>query len=210
MYGARFDASTHQNDTDQDKFGPIEALLRAINESPEANFVEAVSPYLDLTSFVRQVAIQNFLAEDDGIIGGAGTANFHLYRFENTTRHQFIAWDEDKAFSATDRMIFTHHESYPLMKRSMAVPALREAYFNALLEAATSALEPVDGGIGWLAREFAAQADLVRSQMYADPVKPYSNAEFDQTIESLLAFPAARAASVRCQVAQARGQPCTQ
>ena len=45
--------------------------------------------------------------------------------------------------------------------------------------------------------------------MYADPVKPYTNAEFDQAIEALLAFPAARAASVRCQVAQARGQTCT-
>ena len=100
VYGARFDPSTHQNDTDQDKFGPIEALLRAINESPEANFAEAMGPYLDLTSFIRHVAIQNFLAEDDGILGGAGTANFHLYRFEDTTRHQFIAWDEDKAFSA--------------------------------------------------------------------------------------------------------------
>ena len=212
VYGARFDPSTHQNDTDQDKFGPIEGLLRAINESPEANFAEAMGPYLDLTSFVRQVAIQNFLAEDDGIIGGAGTANFHLYRFEDTTRHQFIAWDEDKAFSATDRSIFTYHESYPLMSRSMAVTALREAYLDALLEAATSATEPPadnPAGAGWLAREFAAQRDLVTSQMYADPVKPYSNAEFDQAIEALLAFPAARAASVRCQVARARGQATT-
>ena len=66
-----------------------------------------MSPYLDLTSFIRHVAIQNFLAEDDGILGGAGTANFHFYRFEDTTRHQFIAWDEDKAFSSTDRPIFT-------------------------------------------------------------------------------------------------------
>ena len=45
--------------------------------------------------------------------------------------------------------------------------------------------------------------------MYDDPVKPYTNAEFDQTVAALLAFPAARAASVRCQVAQARGQTCT-
>ncbi len=188
-------------------------MLRAINESPEANFAEATGPYLDLTSFMRQVAIQNFLAEDDGIIGGAGTANFHLYRFEDTTRHQFIAWDEDKAFSATDRSIFTHHENYPLMNRSMAVTALREAYFNALLEAATSATEPPadnPSGAGWLAREIAAQRDQVSERMYADPAKPYSNSEFDQAIEALLAFPAARAASVRCQVAQARGQnaPC--
>ncbi len=214
VYGARFDPSSHQNDTDQDKFGPIEALLRAINESPEANFVEATGPYLDLTLFLRHVAIQNFLAEDDGILGGAGTANFHFYRFEDTTRHQFIAWDEDKAFSTTDRSIFTHHENFPLMTRAMAVPALREVYFNALLEAATSALEPPadnPAGTGWLAREFAAERDLVSAQMYADPVKPYSNSEFDQAIEALLAFPAARAASVRCQVAQARGQnaPCT-
>lgn len=209
VYGARFDPSTRQNDTDHDKFGPIEGLLRAINESPEANFVEAVDPYLDLASFIRHVAIQNFLAEDDGIIGGAGTANFHLYRFENTTRHQFIAWDEDKAFSATDRSIFTHHEFYPLMRRSMAVATLREAYFDALLEAATAATEPPaddPAGAGWLAREFAAQRDLVTAMMYADPAKPYSNSEFDQTVEALLAFPAARAASVRCQVARARGQ----
>ena len=141
---------------------------------------------------MRHVAIQNFLAEDDGILGGAGTANFHLYRFEDTTRHQFIAWDEDKAFSATDRSIFTYHENYPLMSRSMAVTALREAYFDALLEAATSATEPPadnPAGAGWLAREFAAQRDLVSAQMYADPVKPYSNGEFDQAIEAPAGVP---------------------
>ena len=172
VYGARFDPSTHENDTDQDKFGPIEALLRAINESPEANFAEAVGPYLDLTSFMRHVAIQNFLAEDDGILGGAGTANFHFYRFEGTTQHRFIAWDEDKAFSATDRSIFTYHENYPLMSRSMAVNALREAYFDALLEAATSATEPPadnPAGAGWLAREIAAQRD---SGLGADVRRP--------------------------------------
>ena len=211
VYGARFDPSTHQNATDQDKFGAIEALLRAINDSPVANYSEAVDPYLDLTSFVRHVAIQNFIAEDDGIIGGAGTANFHFYRFESTTRHRFIAWDEDKAFSSTDRPIFTYHENFPIISKALAVPALRQIYLDTLLETATLALEPPadnPGGTGWLAREFAAQRDLVSAQMYADPAKPYSNAEFDQTVEALLAFPAARAASVRCQVAQARGQAC--
>jgi spore coat protein CotH len=208
LYGGRFDPVTHENDTDFDKFSPIEALLRAINDSAAANFADAVDPYLDLTAFMRHVAIQNFIAEDDGILGGAGTANFHFYRFEGTTRHRFIAWDEDKAFSSTDRSIFTHHDSFPLMSRAMAVPALRAVYLDTLLEAATSALEPGDGGPGWLAGEFAAQRDLVADAAHTDPLKPYSNAEFDQAIEWLLTFPAARAASVRCQVAQARGQAC--
>jgi hypothetical protein len=98
------------------------------------------------------------------------------------------------------------------MSRAMAVPALRAVYFDTLLEAATSALEPPaddPAGTGWLARELAAERDLVSERAYADPVKPYTNGEFDQTIEWLLAFPTARAASVRCQVAQARGQTCT-
>ena len=46
--------------------------------------------------------MQGFLANNDGILGNFGINNFYLYRFNNSTRHRLIPWDEDKAFISSD------------------------------------------------------------------------------------------------------------
>ena len=199
FYASRFDPQTHEQAPMETLYRPIEAMTRAINESPDATFVEAVSPYLDLPLFMRHVAVQTFIAEPDGILGYAGMANFHLYRFEDSTRSQFIAWDEDRAFDAADRPILIGHDENVLMRRAMSIPALRAAYFDGLLEAAAVATTS-----GWLAQEIATRRAQVTPFMQTDPVKPYSNEEFEAAMNALAAFPAARAAFVNAQVPSLR------
>jgi len=59
----------------------IAAMVQAINQSSDAQFQTAVSQYVDLNAFLTVIALENFVAEQDGVIGDYGLNNFYLYRF---------------------------------------------------------------------------------------------------------------------------------
>lgn len=198
-YAPFFDPKTHENASTAKLYAPLEAMFRAINESPDASFVEAVSVYLDLPLFMKHVAVQSFLAQWDGILGYAGVNNFYLYRFENSSRSQFIAWDEDNAFRAADFPILEGHERNVLMRRAMNVPSLRAAYFDALRAAATSAAEPA-GGMSWLEQDIQQQRSLIDGAMRADALKPYFNEQYAAAADALVEFARVRSAFVLGQI----------
>jgi spore coat protein H len=205
-YANRFSAKTHEDDSVFDRYYSIEQWVRAVNQTSDALFVQAISPYVDLSKFVKTVAAEAFLAEYDGLLGDFGMANFYLYRFEGTTRHQFIPWDADRTFHSVDVSIFLHHADNVLMKRAMRVPALRETFFRSLMEAATLAAE-VDpqagpGGKGWLEREIDAALARVQGSVRADPYKAFTNEDFDTDGEFLRNFARRRGVIVRCAVAR--------
>ena len=198
-YAPFFDPVTHENASTAALYAPLEAMFRAINESPDASFVESVSVYLDLPQFMRHVAVQSFLAQWDGILGYAGANNFYLYRFEDSLRSQFIAWDEDNAFRAADFPILEGHDRNVLMRRAMNVPALRAAYFDGLRAAADSAAEPA-GGVSWLEQEIRLQRSLVDGAMQADVLKPYANEEYAGAADALVEFARLRPGMVLSQI----------
>jgi spore coat protein CotH len=196
-YARLFDPVTHENAPAETLYGPIEAMVGAINETPDAAFVQTVSTFLDVKLFMKHVAVQAFLAEWDGVLGYAGVNNFYLYRFADGRRSQFIPWDDDNAFRSVDFTIVQGHQENVLMRRAMQVPELRRAYFDALLAAAGSAMEG-----GWLEAEVQRQSQLIAGVMRADERKFYTNAEFEAAIDDLLDFARRRAGIVRCEVAR--------
>jgi spore coat protein CotH len=199
VYSPRFDPQTHEQASMAELYAPIEEMVRAINQAPD--FMAGVSPYLDLPLLMRHLAVQSFLAEPDGILGHAGTANFHFYRFEDSTRSQFIAWDEDRAFESPTWSIDTFFGDYVLMRRAMEVPELRAAYFQGLLDVTAVATDT-----GWLQQEILTRRAQVTPLLHADPLKPFTNADVEAAMEALVAFPAARAAYVRSEVARFTGR----
>src|SRR5262249_32954071 len=42
---------------------PIEAMVRTINQAPDAQFASAVSQYIDLNALFRELAAENFVAD---------------------------------------------------------------------------------------------------------------------------------------------------
>ncbi|MGH9176228.1 MAG: CotH kinase family protein, partial [Vicinamibacterales bacterium] len=174
-YAARFDPKTHENKSDAEKFGPIENMVRLANELPSEQFMSALNEHLDLAAFMRYTALQNFVSQNDGFLGYAGMNNFYLYRLENSSRHVFLAWDEDNGFVASDFPLNMRHEENVLMRKAMQVPELGAAYYNVLAEAAASASEPTGpAGLPWLEFEVRRQTDLISDALNADPVWPYT------------------------------------
>jgi hypothetical protein len=188
-------------------------MVKEINESRDDMFERDVSPYLDLTLFMKYVATQSALAEWDGLLGYAGLNNFYLYRFEKSTRSQFLVWDADNTFRAIDYSITAEHDNNVLMKRAMKIPALRSAYFTALLEAARSAEEYSEDEAdadkklkiaprGWLEREIDRLYTQIRATMRADTLKAFTDDEFEDAVAYMKQFARERGPYVRCEAAK--------
>ena len=213
-YAALFGPVTHENASTFGLYDPVEQMFRAINNGSDDQFASATGAYLDLKLFMRYVAVQSFIAEWDGILGYAGVNNFYLYRFENSTRSQWIPWDEDNAFRALDYPILPGYEQNVLVRRAMKVPDLRAAFIDGLTAAAAlAAATDGAGSAGWLEREVQLERGLISESIRADTTKPFTNEEFEAGADALLAFARSRTAFVQCEVRkltdpQAAGTAC--
>ena len=195
-YKVRFDIKTNESHTDAKIWGPVEELVRLVNNTDASSFDSVIGSRLDLPAFVRYISAQNFVAQNDGFNGYAGMNNFYFYRLENSTKHVFIAWDEDVAFLQPDFGITTRVEENVLTRKTLALSTYASQYLSVLSESADSAS-------GWMRQEMQRQFDMIESSMLEDTQKPYSNADYRAERDYLLTFPDARIAYVRCEVAKA-------
>ena len=176
----------------------LEAWIRTMNQASDADFLTALTPFLDPKTFLTQVAVETYLADFDCILGDAfGLNNFFLYRFTNKQLNIFIAWDKDNAFDWTQRPVLQNADKNVLMRRLMAIPDLKKFYFEALAKAAMLA----GGAGGWLQQEAAYEYNQIKQAAYDDTNKTYldsgnllpsSNDRFDAAVAIVTAFPAER------------------
>jgi spore coat protein H len=199
-YKARFDIKTNETKGDVAIWGPIEELVRLVNNTPASSFEQTVGALVDLPGFVRYIAAQNFIAQDDGFNGYDGMNNFYFYRLEDSTKHVFIGWDEDVAFLSPQFSINTRLNDNRLTRLTLEVPAFQALYYSSLLDAATSASD-------WLQQEIQRQLAMIGDSMQSDPNKEYSNSEHAAARDAMLAFGPERISVVRCDVAAQTGTP---
>lgn len=180
--------------------------VQAVNQSSTAAFPTAVSEFIDFEAFIRHVAVEVFIGDYDGFIGNWGVNNFYVYRFDNQKRFHLIPWDKSEAFKAgADSSIFhnlndvSDSERNRLMTRILSYPDLYNRYLDTLAAIATSA---ADGN--WLEQEIQREYAQVRDAARADTQKPYSNDDFEASIQGLIAFARTRSAQILAQVAAAR------
>jgi spore coat protein CotH len=198
-YKPRFEPHTHRLESDPILYSPIRDLFREVNHDVDAVWRERVGQYLDLEQLVTHVAIERFLAEDDGFLGYAGMANFYLYRPAGRDTHRLLAWDRDSTFFQIDSPIFQRVEDNVLMRRALSFPDLWLLYLDVLERCARSAAEN-----GWLENEIVRISAVVRNSAYEDTLKQFSNEEYDQAVAFLVEFARRRSGYVLEEVRKAR------
>jgi hypothetical protein len=205
-----FQPQTHEKEPLPVLYGPIDAFVRVTNTS--ADFAREVLEYLDPEEFVKYLAAELFLAEEDGLTGYAGMANFYLYKKPQKPEFKFVPWDRDKTFHSVNYPILQGTDNHVLTRRVLEIPGWRARYFESLLDwaAAADAREGEPGPDGtpprtWLQAEIERQYALVRDAMREDPTKPFANDEFEAAVETLRAFARGRGAFVKAEVAQLSG-----
>ena len=198
-YKRRFQAQSHQLESDAILYSPIRDLFREVNQPEDGVWRDRVEQYVDLRQYVTHVAIENFLAEEDGILGAFSMNNFYLYRHADTSRHRLIVWDKDSTFSFPEFPIFRNAEENVIFRRAMAHRDLFELYLEVLERCAAAAAEEE-----WLEREILRAAALVAPHVRTDTRKPFSSEEFDQAVILLQEFARTRPSFVMKEVQKMR------
>ena len=202
-YSRMLEAKTHETEPLETLFRPIERLFREINEAPDTDFATRVGAVLDLPMFVRQLAVESYLAEWDGLAGAFGLNNFYLFRAAAGGPHTIVPWDRDNTLRAVDYPLLVDADKHVLVRRALQVPELRRLFLDTLQQVAqvVEARES-DGGATWLEREVIRRRDSVSARMRDDRAKPFSDDEFASAVAHNIAFARGRGDIVRQQAAR--------
>jgi spore coat protein CotH len=199
-YKLRFEATTHESKSDEDKYRLIETLVRLTNENSASGVPAAIGGLLDLPAFIRFVAAQNFLAETDGFLGAYGMNNFYLYRLENQDLHTLIMWDADNTFYSAELPTNDWGVGTVLMEKLMSLPDYA-ALYKAELQRAVELAE----ADSWLDTEIIRQVQRIDTAMKEDPAKTFSNSTYEGAAGTMLSFARARITFVKCELASSAG-----
>jgi spore coat protein H len=197
-YKAKLEPRTHVLDADSTLYDPIAALFHEINGPDDAVWRSRVEPYMDLEQFMTHVAIEQFVAENDGVLGYAGMNNFYLYRLEGTTRHRLFVWDKDNAFLFLDSPLPTTSDNV-LFRRAMTYPDLREIYFSSLERCARLAAAD-----DFLSLEIDRLTGIIYEAARGDSKKQFGNEQWDAAVQFLRDFASRRPQQVLDDVARLR------
>jgi CotH kinase protein len=204
-YKARFEARTHENDSIADLYGPLEELVRTVNEVPGDRFLDEAGALVDLRQLMVYMGVEAFLVDYDGLVGYKGMANFYLYRPEDSRQAVFIPWDKDQTFYSASRDIGHGLGINQLLRRAFDVPELRAVFFDTLEQAAADVEARADGAdLPWMESELVRARDQIRAAVVVDPGRWFSVQDFDDEVTRMIEFARTRPASVRCQVDRSR------
>ena len=191
----------------------LERFFWTANVAGDAVWRSSIEEFLDLKKFIRHLAIENFLAEEDGLTGDYGPNNFYFYRFANTHRYTILPWDKSNTFweSPAYSILRNIEDGAEVKRNRLVVRALRETdlrelWLNTILECADSIMQP-EGTSTWLLSEVARISDQIRAANNSDPSREvYTNADFEESIRFLSTWAQTRSDNVRVQVAADRAK----
>jgi spore coat protein CotH len=195
-YKLRFEATTHESETDEKKYRQVQELVALINQTPEDRIAEVLAPRFDLPGFVRFVAAQAFLGDTDGFLGAYGMNNFYLYRLENQDKHVLISWDTDNTFWGPTFPI-KPDDTNVLMQKLMRIPE-----YNALWYTEIQHATEIAEADSWLDHEIIRAVQMIDEAMRQDVYKPFSNNSYEGEAGEMLSFARERVAFVKCALMQ--------
>ncbi len=208
-----FKPETHETDPLPER---IVELVRIVNDTdPQAAFRIRIEPYVQWDNFIKHIAIENCLADQDGFNGDYGMNNFYWYQWTNKNLFTWIPWDKSEAFKSGPFMqIFHNILDVPapitnrLSARALNSDDLRNMYLDTLLACAksVSALDPEAPGDtrGWMEREIQREYAQIKDLVYSDTQKPFTNEQFEQEVETLKTFARERPKYLEAEVAKVR------
>lgn len=188
------------NEKNLDASGLID-FVRSVNGAPDETFAKEMGAWLDLPQFFTYIAVENALAETDGLLGDHGMNNFYLYQYDKQRRFTFIPWDRDTCLATQDWPILSRVETNVLVRRLLADPGMQKLYRDALVKTVNSFVNQ-----GWLLPRLEKAYTLVRDAALLDPHKPFSNDQFELAVGGLRGVIAGRPADV---LAQTGGAPAS-
>ena len=204
-YVPLLEARSHEKDPVDALYGPVRDIFSTAAGLPEEAWRTYVEARLDLPQLLTYLAVETFLADDDGLLGSEGMNNFYLHRPADGLQHRLLPWDKDRAFGDPTASIWLRADENQLVRRALAFPDLRAHYLDELQR--ISALASDDG---WLSGRLDALLATIDPAARDDVRRPHSEEERQAAIAAVRAFATERPARVLADVTQSRAALATQ
>jgi spore coat protein H len=169
-------------------------FVRTINGATDGTFTADMGAWLDRDRFLTHLAVENAVAESDGIVGRLGANNFYLYQYGGQRRFVFLPWDKDTAFSTSSQSVYQRIDTNVLTRRLLTDPAMQQTYIAALRRTVTSFVNS-----RYLTPRLETAYTQIREAALSDPMKPFSNSEFELGVGGLRGIIAAREGDILAQ-----------
>ena len=199
-YVPRFTPKTHDFESVANLYMPVRDLVQRINAAPQFDLESRLAGYLDINTFITELAVQNFVAQTDGVVGGVGANNFYLYRFAGKNLSVLIPWDQGNAFgsfeSGFDPPPSWNMDTNVLTSKIWNEPKYRARYLAALLQIAD-----LVNANDWLLDEAQRDYQQIREAVYSDLFAPYPLSQFERSHVTIQQYLRRRPDEVRQSIA---------
>ncbi len=185
-YYEAYDLETNEGTND---WSDLIDLIDRIDNSAPGDFRAELEPAFHIHNFLFLSALYNLYITLDSYIGEGH--NYYLYHRDDTDRFTMLPWDGNEAFAACPAYAWpdllelplfwenTNPRERPLVHKMFGVPDYRDIYlmdYQHLVE--------TDFTEAALFARIDTLAASIRSAVYADTLKMYSNEEFEANLES--------------------------
>ena len=207
-----------------DDYSQLIEFINVLNNTPADDFPTELEPLFDVENGLRGLALNNLFVNLDSYNGAAH--NYYVYDRDDTGKITHIPWDTNESFGRF--LMFTSAGDNPLQLDPFWLPSgsrpgdsedrplMENLWDNAdYSNSYLCALEQMlDSGFDETTMQARIDelADLIRTDVYADPNKFYTNAQFEtnlytnitdgrDTVYGLLYFVQQRADYLRSELA---------
>jgi spore coat protein CotH len=164
----------------------INELVDVINHGSVLDIGEK----LDLEWTLQYLAVENAIAEIDGVVGDWGVNNFYICE-GGDGRFRFIPWDMEAGFRNADHSIWNNAGDNRLTRGLFQDDKIQKRYREALWEVVKKSVNE-----DWLIPEIDRIEDQIQKAAYNDPF----GRNFDKQVNKLRKFSCRRKESVRKQL----------
>jgi spore coat protein CotH len=182
-YHAHYQLKTNEEDDD---FTRLIQFINVLNNTAAANLPAQFEPIADVNNILYGLAVSNLFAHLDSYNGSAH--NYYLYDRVDTGQMVHILWDANMAFGrfsygGASNMIqlppfwLPSGGQRPLESKLWAVSAYNRSYLRMLARMLREGFDTAN-----MQAEIDRLANLIRTDVYADPRKFYSNAQFESNL----------------------------
>ena len=159
----------------------LRALFSRLTFWTRDEFVRLAPEVLDVEAVLTYFAVAQAISNGDGL-----NKNFYLYRRPDTERFEIFPWDNDATFGNDWQGEYVvDRERWSLRARhTMLFQRLREhPAWEAVFQERITRIR--DEGFAYLHTELERTVAAIRHDVYLDPQKRGTNAEFDQAVTQL-------------------------
>lgn len=169
-------------------------FINTLNNTP-TNLHQALNHIFDSENFIKTWAAHNLFANLDSYIGSGH--NYYLYHDSLTSQFKFISWDVNEAFGNFNmgmsvpqlEQMNMNYFSPPSGNRPLIEKLLADSTYYAMYENVICTYLDYNFSPAGMYHRIDSLANLIRSSVYADPNKFFTNQQFENNLSNTINVP---------------------